>query len=187
MQFWIPLLGGALGAAIINGLFSFYKIRHDAALEHGQWRRDLKFEAYKRFFESIHEFSVTTQGLKNGSIEGVTGAQELEASYEKMVTAQTLFSLVCPPQALDTINAVSGASGDLLAACIGLHKLPSTETQEAYVEAQGRFRSSQAELMMMCQRDLGLLPGKPDAIGGDLDALTAAWRRREGGAAAQGE
>jgi hypothetical protein len=46
MDFWIPLLGGALGAAIINGVFAFFKLKHDKRAEHDQWLRDHQLTAY---------------------------------------------------------------------------------------------------------------------------------------------
>jgi hypothetical protein len=40
MEFLLPLLGGALGAAIINGVFAFFKLKHDKRVEHDQWLID---------------------------------------------------------------------------------------------------------------------------------------------------
>lgn len=52
MDFWIPLLGGALGAALINGVFAFFKLRHDKLTEHGQWLRDQQLTAYADLVDS---------------------------------------------------------------------------------------------------------------------------------------
>lgn len=53
MDFWIPLLGGALGAAIINGVFVFLKLRHDKLTEHEIWLRGTKQQAYTKFVSAV--------------------------------------------------------------------------------------------------------------------------------------
>lgn len=55
MDFWIPLLGGALGAALINGIVAVYKVQRDRAIEHEQWLRDQKLELYANFLDSYEE------------------------------------------------------------------------------------------------------------------------------------
>jgi hypothetical protein len=55
MDFWIPPLGGALGAAFINGVVAVYKLQRDRAIEHEQWLRDQKLELYANFLDSYEE------------------------------------------------------------------------------------------------------------------------------------
>lgn len=53
MDFFLPLLGGALGAAFVNGLFTWWKYtaeKKDAVLV---WRRDQKTEAYAAFLLEV--------------------------------------------------------------------------------------------------------------------------------------
>ena len=52
MEFLLPLLGGALGAALINGVVAFYKLRRDASVEHEQWLRDRQEIAYADLIDS---------------------------------------------------------------------------------------------------------------------------------------
>ncbi len=52
MEFLLPLLGGALGAAVINGVVAFYKLRRDASVEHEQWLRDRQVTAYADLIDS---------------------------------------------------------------------------------------------------------------------------------------
>lgn len=52
MEFLLPLLGGALGAAIINGVFAFFKLRHDKRVEHDQWLRDHQLTSYAGLVDS---------------------------------------------------------------------------------------------------------------------------------------
>jgi hypothetical protein len=46
MDFWIPLLGSALGGAVITSIFGLIKNRQDKSTEHTQWLRDSKQAAY---------------------------------------------------------------------------------------------------------------------------------------------
>ncbi|MCZ9882021.1 hypothetical protein [Arthrobacter sp. B2a2-09] len=52
MDFWIPLLGGALGAALINGILALYKLRRDREVEHDQWLRNEKRDVYQEYLKS---------------------------------------------------------------------------------------------------------------------------------------
>jgi hypothetical protein len=53
MEFLLPLLGGALGAALINGVFAFFKSKHDKRAEHDQWLRDKQVTAYAELIDSV--------------------------------------------------------------------------------------------------------------------------------------
>lgn len=46
MEFLLPLLGGAVGAAVIYGLFAYLKTRQDRRVEHEQWLRGQQLTAY---------------------------------------------------------------------------------------------------------------------------------------------
>lgn len=52
MDFLIPLLGGALGAALINGVFAYLKLNHDKLTEHEQWLRDKQLASYADLADS---------------------------------------------------------------------------------------------------------------------------------------
>lgn len=53
MEFLLPLLGGALGAAIINGIFAYLKSRHDKLTEREIWLRGMKQQAYTKFVSAV--------------------------------------------------------------------------------------------------------------------------------------
>jgi hypothetical protein len=89
MDFLFPLLGGAVGAAVINGIVGYLRLkadRKDAASQwqreqehpHESWVRDKKQEAYTEFLEEvqtfIHRFS------KYNNERGTTVAEVLSAS-----------------------------------------------------------------------------------------------------------
>lgn len=53
MDFWIPLLGSALGGAIITSVFGLIKSRQDKNIEHTRWLRNEKVETYSQYLETI--------------------------------------------------------------------------------------------------------------------------------------
>ncbi|GLU58558.1 hypothetical protein [Paenarthrobacter ureafaciens] len=55
MEFLIPLLGSALGGAVIAGLFQILKTRQDGASEHSKWLRDNKLEIYIEVLRLVRE------------------------------------------------------------------------------------------------------------------------------------
>src|SRR4051794_21326420 len=55
MDFWIPLLGGALGAALINGLFGWWKHSAERKAEHDKWLRGQRQEAYVSFMRGVSD------------------------------------------------------------------------------------------------------------------------------------
>lgn len=52
MEFLLPLFGGALGAAVVNGVFAFFKLKHDKRVEHDQWLRDHQVTTYADLVDS---------------------------------------------------------------------------------------------------------------------------------------
>lgn len=89
MDFWIPLAGGAVGAAIINSIVGYLRLRaerNDAASrwrkeqerDRDVWTRDQKQSAYSEFLEEIQNF-IHHFGRYNNE-PGTTAAQVLAAS-----------------------------------------------------------------------------------------------------------
>ncbi|UVJ37992.1 hypothetical protein [Arthrobacter sp. CJ23] len=59
MDFWIPLLGSALGGAVVTSVFGLIKNGQDKSIEHARWLRDSKQSAYAEFLSAIVEASTT--------------------------------------------------------------------------------------------------------------------------------
>lgn len=74
MEFWIPLLGGALGAAVINGILALYKLRRDKEEEYKQWTRNEKLKTYTEFLSDLNPLSKRTVIM--------LGGQDKEAQHE---------------------------------------------------------------------------------------------------------
>lgn len=65
MEFLLPLLGGAFGAAVINGILALYKLGKDKSDEHWQWLRNQRLDAYVRFLETTDKLQRTFHELKH--------------------------------------------------------------------------------------------------------------------------
>lgn len=68
MDIWIPLVGGALGGAVITSIFGFVKNHQDKVNEHAQWLRNQKIDVYtdvlRQSHISVHEVRAAEHGLK---------------------------------------------------------------------------------------------------------------------------
>ncbi|MDF2052014.1 hypothetical protein [Arthrobacter sp. Cr_A7] len=89
MEFLWPLLGGAVGAAIINGIVGYLRLRADRRdadskwkreqdQAHESWIRDKKTEAYTEFLEEVQAF--IHQFSRYNNEHGTTVQQVLAAS-----------------------------------------------------------------------------------------------------------
>jgi hypothetical protein len=65
MEFLLPLLGGALGAAVINGVLALYKLKKDKSDEHWQWLRNQRLDAYATFLEATDKVQRSFIDYKN--------------------------------------------------------------------------------------------------------------------------
>jgi hypothetical protein len=54
MDFWIPLLGSALGGALVTSIFGLVKSHQDKASEHAQWLRNQKVDVYTNLLRQTH-------------------------------------------------------------------------------------------------------------------------------------
>lgn len=93
LQDWLgPLLGGAIGAALINVVFGFWKHQADRKNQHRRWLRDKKLEAYVDFFESskrVHNFALQAPSVE--WMERVSGAlREVEASSIHLLASKDI-------------------------------------------------------------------------------------------------
>lgn len=79
MDFWIPLLGGALGAALINGVLALYKLRHDVDLEHSQWSRNKRQDVYLGYMSAVAD---TSAALEEAFIARANGEEDSAAKAD---------------------------------------------------------------------------------------------------------
>lgn len=66
MDFWIPLLGSALGGAVITSIFGFVKHHQDKATEHAQWLRNQKIDVYTNLLRQSHVSLHNIRAAENG-------------------------------------------------------------------------------------------------------------------------
>ncbi len=81
MEFWIPLVGSALGGALVTSIFGFWKDRRDKKSEHERWLRNEKVETYSRFLENAQRGDIMMQRVISG-IEDMAKAVESDHFYQ---------------------------------------------------------------------------------------------------------
>lgn len=62
-QFVLPLVGSALGGALVTGFFGWRKRHWDREDEHARWLRDKKQEAYADFLSELEKIYLTAARL----------------------------------------------------------------------------------------------------------------------------
>lgn len=157
MEFWLPLVGGAVGAAVINGIFAFYKLRHDTALEHDQWRRGTKLDEYRAYLVAITRFHAAASRMVSGLASGVEGARELDSSYEGLLDAQATFAVVEPIMDGRDPYPVEAAASELLSACITACRNPTEENMDNFRSASLGMLKARGEIVAWARSDLGFL------------------------------
>lgn len=100
MDFWIPLLGGALGAALVNGIVAVYKLHRDREIEHEQWLRDQKVELYSNFLDAYTELYKQIQLAKDD------GRMRSDLDPYVSQASPTRISLIAPDEIAAMANRI---------------------------------------------------------------------------------
>lgn len=164
MDFLIPLLGGALGAALINGVFGLYKIRRDAETEHVQWRRDQRQSEYTKFLTNLfnvkHHLEAVWDDRKypqNEDDKADPWVEILENVTVLMQQRHVLF-LISPQPVLAFANDVTGSLDALLQIAARTKLNPKTdELKAAWAETNARLETAIDGFIGIAKLDLGLL------------------------------
>lgn len=64
-DFWIPLLGSALGGAIVTSVFGLIKNSQDKANEKAQWLRNQKIDVYTNLLRQVHASNRSLEHFRN--------------------------------------------------------------------------------------------------------------------------
>jgi hypothetical protein len=77
-KFVLTLAGGAVGGAVITGIFVLVKIWLDKSTEHTQWRRNERMKVYTDFLAAVNKDSAKIKPFGNpGALELTCGHKEL--------------------------------------------------------------------------------------------------------------
>ncbi|MBT2530967.1 hypothetical protein J7E83_02290 [Arthrobacter sp. ISL-48] len=149
LQPWMPLfalLGGAVGAAVINGFFGFKKQKSDRNEEHARWLRDKKQESYVEFFETsrvVLNLVYHTESEKNRS--RLTDAAD--------VVKGSPIRLLAPREIVDLFDKAQEGMGKCLA--VALDEDISPEARAAKLDGlRGDVEGTRIDLAAMCRADL---------------------------------
>lgn len=149
-QIWVvpilSLVGGAAGAAIINGAFGIKKLKEDRRDEHQRWLRDKKQEAYVDFFETsrvvlnlaFHDVSQSNQSQINDAANAVKGSP---------------IRLLAPTEVIERFDRAY----DLMAKCVAIAQngdLSVEDRTNQLAKIRGDAEGIRIDLAAICRADL---------------------------------
>lgn len=127
-NFLTPLLGGALGAAFINGLVALYKLNRDNADEHEKWMRDNKQEAYARFISAVVEATLTQHP-----------EEKAKEAQQKQTATLSEVRLVAPANVTAAAVALGGVSGRIFRLNVDRRQMmPDFDSNRESIEEIGK-------------------------------------------------
>lgn len=164
MEFLIPLIGSAFGAALINGFFGIYKIRRDVESEHVQWRRDQRQAEYTKFLNNVFKVQEPLEAVwaddkypdpQDGDSDPWVGILDAMSVVNNQRDALFLIA----PQAVLEISIDVTKELNELAKIAAVTKLnPKTnELRAAWTKTHSRLEHSRTGFLILARRDLGLL------------------------------
>lgn len=149
-QIWLvpvlSLIGGAAGAAIINGWFGIKKLKADRHDEHYRWLRDKRQEAYVEFFEatrlvlSLAAEADTDERRATLSDKG----NEIKGSPIRLLAPEPILTLV--EEVHEDVQAFVLAATD--------SDLPSETREEGMAAIRPGIVSKRQQLAELCREDL---------------------------------
>lgn len=145
MDFWIPLLGSALGGAVITSVFGLIKNRQDKADEHAQWLRNRKIDAYGRHLKTYALASVSMTQYR-ALLAPDTG----HTNYEDMVATE--IDLLASPVVKKALGKFDNAFHEF-----GSNFLEGqTYDKDAVMQLRLRLALEEKELIKVFRTDLGI-------------------------------
>jgi hypothetical protein len=157
MEFLLPLLGGALGAAFINGAIAVYKLKRDKNDEHSQWLRNQKLTSYVEYLDTcraIDNFAKTAWRKEKTD-------RYLELSTLVDAVQVTTARLLAP-------KSVTEAMDVMLEAVLRLGRLSATQghppTHEEFQKLWKDYGDARAHVGVCLRSDLGVKGNMSAAI-----------------------
>jgi hypothetical protein len=150
-QIWaVPLLslvGGAAGAAIINGAFGIKKLKADRRDEHQRWLRDKKQEAYVEFFE-------TSRVVLNRAFQDVPeGNDQSQLSDAADAVKGSPIRLLAPREIIDRFDEAHAIMGKCVAIARSGELAPAVRAKRL-AELRGDVEGIRIDLAALCRADL---------------------------------
>lgn len=149
-QIWVvpilSLIGGAAGAAIINGAFGIKKLKADRRDEHQRWLRDKKQEAYVEFFE-------TSRVVLNLAFQDVSEGNESQLSDAADAVKGSPIRLLAPTEVIDRFDRAY----DVMAECVAIARngdLSAEDRTEQLAKLRGDAEGIRIDLAAICRADL---------------------------------
>ncbi|WP_146145800.1 hypothetical protein [Arthrobacter woluwensis] len=148
MEIWIPLLGRALGGAVISGLVAFAKTLLDHRHERRIWLRDKKFEIYTALVQFLldEERDLKTNSKGRFDVSGELTSR-MEGTHAALLLASTPLKVALMNwSSATTTYAVVANSGD-------------TEKSDLW-RAELALLEAQVDVRTAIQGELGVIPDR---------------------------
>lgn len=133
----VPLVGSALGGAIITSIFGVIKHNQEKQLEHRQWLRNRKIDVYTKHLNAYAVLANAVDG--NSSLTDLTRVKE---SFERLITAEV--DLIATPEVRVAVTELDQAMKNYMENFVGGTKLEPEEKLELGTDLRKSMRKLQA-------------------------------------------
>ena len=158
LNFLWPLLGGALGAAVVNSAFAFYKQKSDVRLEHDRWRRDQRQVEYANYLDALFAYTSAMTRARDGVLTGDEASNALADTQDAFDRAGQRIQLMTPHELVWCSDRVRVAAMDVMVS------LPEQLTAEHDERRDQRWKDvnrplvrAETDFLLLARHDLGML------------------------------
>lgn len=153
-QIWLlpllSLIGGAAGAAVINGWFGIFKLKADRVDEYDRWLRNQKVEVYSAFIDAAFTAYQTVPLLRPKDVD------ELQTVREDQQIPLARILMIGSDDVRNAAQAVADAHSSWLLDVVGLNnddplRFPKLQRHGKVVKAKMN------ELQEVCHQEIGVV------------------------------
>lgn len=157
-NFLLPLLGGAVGAAIVNGAFAFFKQKSDVSLEHERWQRDQRRVEYGKYLQAVTDYTSVLHRSAAGALVGQEAADQLLATQDAFLKAGSQLQLTSPPELVRCSTKVKDAISEMVRAFAGQVAVEeSGAITPEWEAAMGSHTRAMTDFMILARHDIGMM------------------------------
>ncbi|SDL90378.1 hypothetical protein SAMN04487916_11756 [Arthrobacter sp. ov407] len=162
LNFLWPLLGGAVGAAIVNSAFGFFKHGREAALEQEQWRRNQRQTGYTDFLRALAEFESAMGRTRDFVIEGEESAKAISDTINAYYLANSGLHMLAPPRLIVASSEIKTRTDECMKALLWVMREGESEAEDAWDTASRALTRATTDFVILARHDLGMLEDNRD-------------------------
>ena len=157
LNFLWPLLGGAVGAALVNSAFGFFKHGREAALEQEQWRRNQRQTGYATYLRALAEFQSAVGRTRDGVLEPEEAATAISDTLDAYYLANSGLHMLAPPALIGVSAEIKRRAELCMTMLVAFLRDASTETTEGLDKASRLLTASTSDFVILARHDIGML------------------------------